>query len=56
LIEQAEAAVDELIDVMGRAIIEAILKLSAQPSWQTSLQINLQVNFSNLGAVKSLRL
>ncbi len=30
LIEQAEAAVDEVIDVMGRATIEAILKLSAQ--------------------------
>ncbi len=30
LIEQAEAAVDEVIDVVGRASIEAILLLSAQ--------------------------
>jgi len=30
LIEQAEMAVDELIDVMGRATIEAVLTLSAQ--------------------------
>jgi len=30
LIEQAEIAVDELIDVMGRATIEAVLLLSAQ--------------------------
>ena len=30
LIEQAECAVDELIDVMGRATIEAVLQLSAQ--------------------------
>ena len=30
LIEQAEAAVDEVIDVVGRAGIEAILLLSAQ--------------------------
>ena len=30
LIEQAEAAVDEVIDVLGRASIEAILLLSAQ--------------------------
>ena len=30
LIEQAEMAVDELIDVAGRATIEAVLTLSAQ--------------------------
>ena len=30
LIEQAEAAVDEVVDVIGRASIEAILLLSAQ--------------------------
>ena len=30
LIEQAEAAVDEVIDVVGRSAIEAILLLSAQ--------------------------
>ena len=30
LITQAEMAVDELIDVAGRATIEAVLKLSAQ--------------------------
>jgi len=30
LIEQAQAAVDEVIDVVGRATIEAILLLSAQ--------------------------
>ena len=30
MIEQAEAAVDEVIDVIGRASIEAILPLSAQ--------------------------
>lgn len=30
LIEQSQAAVDDLIDVMGRATIEAVLKLSAQ--------------------------
>jgi hypothetical protein len=30
LIEQAEMAVDELINVMGRATIEAVLLLSAQ--------------------------
>ena len=30
LIEQAELAVDELIDVAGRATIEAVLTLSAQ--------------------------
>lgn len=30
LIEQSRVAVDELIDVMGRATIEAVLKLSAQ--------------------------
>ena len=30
LIEQAEAAVDEVIDVVGRASIEAILLLSAE--------------------------
>ena len=30
LIEQAEMAVDELVDVAGRATIEAVLTLSAQ--------------------------
>jgi hypothetical protein len=30
LIEQSQAAVDELIDVLGRATIEAVLKLSAE--------------------------
>ena len=30
LITQAELAVDELIDLAGRATIEAVLKLSAQ--------------------------
>ena len=30
LIEQSQQAVDELIDVLGRATIEAVLKLSAQ--------------------------
>ena len=30
LIEQAECAVDEVIDVMGRATIEAVLQLSAE--------------------------
>jgi len=30
LIEQAEVAVDEVIDVMGRATIEAVLRLSAE--------------------------
>ncbi len=30
LIEQSKAAVDELIDVLGRATIEAVLKLSAE--------------------------
>ncbi len=30
LIEQAEMAVDDLIDVAGRATIEAVLTLSAQ--------------------------
>ena len=30
LIEQAECAVDELVDVMGRATIEAILRMSAE--------------------------
>jgi hypothetical protein len=29
LIEQAECAIDELVDMMGRATIEAILKMSA---------------------------
>jgi transposase-like protein len=30
LVEQAECAVDELVDVMGRATIEAILRMSAE--------------------------
>lgn len=30
LIEQSERAIDELIDVTGRAAIEAVLELSAQ--------------------------
>ncbi len=30
LVEQAQCAVDEIIDVMGRATIEAILQMSAQ--------------------------
>jgi hypothetical protein len=30
LIEQSKLAVDELIDVLGRAQIEAMLRLSAQ--------------------------
>ncbi len=30
LIEQAEVAIDDLVDVMGRATIEAVLQLSAQ--------------------------
>ncbi len=30
LIEQAECAIDELIDVMGRATIEAVLRMSAE--------------------------
>ena len=30
LIEQSKMAVDELIDVLGRATIEAVLKLSAE--------------------------
>jgi hypothetical protein len=30
LIEQAQRAVDEVIDVMGRATVEAILQMSAQ--------------------------
>ncbi len=30
LIEQSRLAIDELIDVMGRASIEAVLELSAQ--------------------------
>ncbi len=30
LVEQAECAVDEVIDVMGRATIEAVLQLSAE--------------------------
>ena len=30
LIEQSQVAVDELIDVLGRASVEAVLKLSAQ--------------------------
>jgi transposase-like protein len=30
LIEQAECAVDELVDVMGRATIEAVLRMSAE--------------------------
>jgi len=30
LVQQAEAAVDEVVDVVGRATIEAILLLSAQ--------------------------
>ena len=30
LIEQSKLAVDELIDVLGRAQIEAVLRLSAQ--------------------------
>jgi putative transposase len=30
LIEQSQVAVDDLIDVLGRATIEAVLKLSAQ--------------------------
>lgn len=30
LVEQAQCAVDEVIDVMGRATIEAILQMSAK--------------------------
>ena len=30
LVEQAEVAIDDLIDVMGRATIEAVLQMSAQ--------------------------
>ena len=33
LVQQAQCAIDELVDVMGRATIEAILQMSAeQPS------------------------
>ncbi len=30
LVEQSQAAVDEVIDVLGRATIEAVLRLSAE--------------------------
>lgn len=30
LVEQAQCAIDELVDVMGRATIEAILQMSAE--------------------------
>ena len=30
LIEQAECAIDEVIDVMGRATVEAVLRMSAE--------------------------
>lgn len=33
LVEQAQCAVDEVIDVMGHATIEAILQMSAEQSW-----------------------
>ena len=30
LVEKAEVAIDDLVDVMGRATIEAVLKMSAE--------------------------
>jgi hypothetical protein len=33
LIEQSSAAIDEMIDVVGRGAVEAVLQLSACSSW-----------------------
>lgn len=37
LVEQAQVAIDDLIDVMGRATIEAVLQLSAAHVTTTQL-------------------
>jgi hypothetical protein len=44
LITQGERVIDEMIDVMGRATIEAILKRQAAPGQQAEVKTSRLVN------------